>query len=315
MNDLASWLTEHHTDGVNLGMPELLQYKAKTALLDLAPKRTMQARLAGSYLTKMKGRGMEFDEARHYQPGDDIRAIDWRVTARTGKTHTKLFREEKERPVFILIDLSATMHFGTQCLYKSVQAAHLASLIAWSAQKRGDRLGGLVFNDEAHREFKPLTRHKAVLSFLQGIIDLHTPDYQGHNPSAFSDALSRLRRLARPGSMIAIISDFHHFDDLAKQHISQLSRHCEVSAFPISDPFEHTLPSVSVPQHVAITDGESQQSIVLGDKKTETEYQQRHAKKLQDTHESLKQHHVQILPINAGQGLEDQLLTAMGRVR
>ena len=146
MQDIAKWLAKYHSDGVNLGIKELIHYQGKTSLLNLSPRKTVQAKLAGAYLAKTKGRGMEFDEARHYQAGDDIRAIDWRVTARTGKTHTKLYREEKERPVFVLTDLSSSMQFGTQFLFKSVQAAHLSALIAWSARKRGDRIGGLVFN-------------------------------------------------------------------------------------------------------------------------------------------------------------------------
>ena len=115
-----SYLARLQSDGIHLGVKELLQYRQFANLLDLTPRRTPQARLAGSYLTKHKGRGMEFDEARHYQPGDDIRAIAWRVTARTGKTHTKVYREERERPVFILCDMSSSMQFGTQLLLKSV---------------------------------------------------------------------------------------------------------------------------------------------------------------------------------------------------
>ncbi len=109
MQDIIRWLSKYQSDGVNLGIKELIYYQGKTALLNLSPRKTVQAKLAGAYLAKTKGRGMEFDEARHYQAGDDIRAIDWRVTARTGKTHTKLYREEKERPVFVLTDLSSSM--------------------------------------------------------------------------------------------------------------------------------------------------------------------------------------------------------------
>ena len=118
--------------------------------------------MSGGYLSRQKGRGMEFDEARHYLPGDDIRAIDWRVTARTGKTHTKIYREERERPVFILCDLTASMQFGSQLLLKSVQAAHIAALLSWAAAARGDKVGALIFNDGMHRECKPLSRQRAT---------------------------------------------------------------------------------------------------------------------------------------------------------
>jgi uncharacterized protein (DUF58 family) len=180
----------------------------------------VQAKLAGAYLAKTKGRGMEFDEARHYQAGDDIRAIDWRVTARTGKTHTKLYREEKERPVFVLTDLSSSMQFGTQFLFKSVQAAHLSALIAWSARKRGDRIGGLVFNQHQHIECKPFTRQKAVLSLLNSMIKVQQGAKLGAQTTnqekiTLGNACARLRRLAHPGSLIFILSEFSQLDEVA----------------------------------------------------------------------------------------------------
>ena len=307
MQNITEWLERHHTDGVNLNIKQLLYYQAKTSLLDLSPRKTIQAKLAGSYLAKTKGRGMEFDEARHYQPGDDIRAIDWRVTARTGKTHTKLYREEKERPIFILADLSSSMYFGTQLLYKSVQVAHLTSLIAWAARDRGDRIGGLIFNQDQHLEFKPLTRQKAVLSFLHGLMELHSPERQIKQQMSFADACSRLRRLARPGSLVFLLSDFQQLDEASKQHLSRLSRHCEIIAYAISDPFEHELPKVKIPQQVAVTDGLSQQTLTLGEKQVAEMYQQQHEAGFAKIETTLKQCKAQIIPISAALPLEQQL--------
>ncbi|MFT6895620.1 MAG: hypothetical protein ACJA13_000017 [Paraglaciecola sp.] len=307
MQDVEKWLKDHHSDGVNLGIKELLYYQSKTSLLNLSPARAVQANLSGGYLAKTKGRGMEFDEARHYQPGDDIRAIDWRVTARTGKTYTKVFREEKERPVFILADLSSSMQFGTQLLFKSVQVAHLASLIAWAARKRGDRIGGLVYNQSQHLEFKPLTRQKAVLSLLNGLVKLQEPQVVQANQVQFSDACARLRRLAHPGSLIFLLSDFSHLDAVAQQHLSQLSRHCEIIAYPISDPFEHALPTVAVAQSVSLTDGVAQQKIMLGEKSTAQRYAQQHERHFADITETLKQCRTQVVPITAALPLEMQL--------
>lgn len=305
--DVAAWLEQHHSNGVALDMAEMLYYRSKTSLLNLTPRKTVQARLAGTYITKMKGRGMEFDEARHYQPGDDIRAIDWRVTARTGKTHTKLFREEKERPIFILVDFSHSMHFGTQLLFKSVMAAHLGSLIAWAAAKRGDRIGGLVFNEESHREFKPMTRQKAVLSLLSGMKALHK-NHQSEKPEVvFGDALARLRRLARPGSAVFILSDFYHINDTARQHLSQLSRHCEVIGYRISDPFEHQLPKVNVRQTVSLTDGKKRQSITLGENDQAMDYQKIHAFQMNQIKNTLQQANVHLLDVSCALPLESQL--------
>jgi uncharacterized protein (DUF58 family) len=308
MQDIAKWLSKYHSDGVNLGIKELIHYQGKTALLNLSPRKTVQAKLAGAYLAKTKGRGMEFDEARHYQAGDDIRAIDWRVTARTGKTHTKLYREEKERPVFVLTDLSSSMQFGTQFLFKSVQAAHLSALIAWSARKRGDRIGGLVFNQHQHIECKPFTRQKAVLSLLNSMIKVQQGALTtGPEQITLANACARLRRLAHPGSLIFILSDFSQLDELAKQHIAQLSKHCEVIAYPISDPFEHRLPHVKMSQRVTLSDGHNRQQIVLGEKDTELQYSNQHQAHFDEIENTLKQCKAQVIPINAGHPLELQL--------
>lgn len=316
MQDLLSWLSKFDADGIHLNIKQLLYYQAKTSLLDLSPRKTIQSKLAGSYLAKTKGRGMEFDEARHYQPGDDIRAIDWRVTARTGKTHTKVYREEKERPIFVLADLSASMHFGTQLLFKSVQAAHLTSLIAWAARERGDRIGGLIFNQTQHLEYKPMTRQKAVLSFLHGLLELHKPHQevssQTETRMRFSDACARLRRLARPGSLIFMVSDFQQLDDSAKQHLNRLSRHCEIIAYPLSDPFEHELPNVRVPQQVAVTDGDDRQLLMLGEENTARQYREQHTKAFAKIDKTLKECRAQVMPISAALPLESQLRDLTG---
>ena len=325
MQDIAKWLAKYQSDGVNLGIKELIHYQGKTALLNLSPRKTVQAKLAGAYLAKTKGRGMEFDEARHYQAGDDIRAIDWRVTARTGKTHTKLYREEKERPVFVLTDLSSSMQFGTQFLFKSVQAAHLSALIAWSARKRGDRIGGLVFNQHQHIECKPFTQQKAVLSLLNSMLkvqqvaqlhaQLNAQSYAqttSQQQITLGNACARLRRLAHPGSLIFILSDFSQLDELAQQHIAQLSKHCEVIAHPISDPFEHQLPKVNMSQRVTLSDGYNRQQIVLGEKDTEAHYSDKHQLHFHKIEDTLKQCKAQVIKIDAGQPLESQLVRFSG---
>lgn len=308
MQDIQYWLNSLGSNGVQLGIKELLHYQSQSRLIDLNPRRAVQAKLAGTYLAKTKGRGMEFDEARHYQAGDDIRAIDWRVTARTGKTHTKLYREEKERPVFILVDLSQSMRFGTQFVLKSIQAAHLGALIAWSAAKRGDRIGGLVYNDEQHREFKPFTRQKAVLSLLHGMVSLHEQTPQSAAPQvSFGDACARLRRLARPGSQVYLISDMQKLNASAKQHLSHISRHSEIIAYQIGDPFEAHLPKVAVAQKVALSDGKQQQNIMLGERKTYQQYEQQYQSQQQQIVQQLQQCRARHIEISAAEPLKLQL--------
>lgn len=243
MQTVAAQLKALGTDGVHLDLPQLLQYQHHTYLLDLAPKQVIQSKLAGSYLARSKGRGMEFDEVRHYQPGDDVRTIDWRVTARTGKVHTKLFREEKERPVFVLTDLSPGMHFGSVLLTKAVQSAHLAALVGWHAKNRGDKFGGILLNGSQIRELKPASRSVAVLRYLQQLLELGAPATATAESSfSLADAVGQLRRLVRPGSLIYIISDFFALDANVLRHLQSMRQHNEIRLCQILDPLEQQLP-------------------------------------------------------------------------
>ncbi len=312
MFNVQAQLDKLQSNGVTLSTGELLRYQQLSKLFSLVPKRAPQARLAGSYLTKHKGRGMEFDEARHYQPGDDIRAIDWRVTARTGKTHTKVYREERERPVFLFCDYLPSMAFGTQLLTKAVQAAHVSSLISWSAAARGDKVGALIFNQQQHKEIKPLTRKKAVLRVCHELLALHAQSEQS-KPSknkdeiAFADACARARRLARPGSLVYLISDFQHLSTPAIGHLNHLTRHCEVRAVIINDPIEHNLPALNTPQAVSVSDGINQQRWVLGDNKEQEHYKQWRKTQTSVINDTLKKNNIARYSVSAGIPLDEQL--------
>lgn len=299
------WLAQNGTNGTELGLTELLWYQRYTKVLDLTPGIAIQSKLAGTYLAKSKGRGMEFDEVRHYQNGDDVRTIDWRVTARTGKVHTKLFREEKERPVFILTDLGSTMRFGSTLLFKSVQAAHLAALIAWHVKQRGDKLGGLVFSQQQHFELKPQSRSHGVLRYFNALTAVHQSGKtaQGLN---INDALSQLRRLVRPGSLVYILSDFADFNQHGLRHIRAIRQHNEVSCCVITDPLDIALPANSHGQ-AAISDGSTTGYIELGC----STLQQRYASQQHSASQQLQQHISQLgckwLPISAAEPVLNQL--------
>ncbi len=312
LNSHLDWLKHLKANGIHAAKNELLYYRGKTALLDLKPKQHQQAHLAGQYVSVHKGRGMEFDEVRHYQAGDDIRMIDWRVTARTGRTHTKLFREERERPVFILTDLSESMQFGSQLLYKSVQAAHLAALLSWNVKQRGDRLGGLVFNHHQHMELKPKSRQTGVLHYIHALDTLSRPlDEINQNDNFekldFTQACSRLRRLAKPGSMVILISDFQQLDEAGVKQLSLLSQHCELKAYRITDPLEFKLPSVNQHQVLKVKDKNHTGSIVLGDKKAALAYQQEAISFFERQQQMLAKCRCPVIEVSSAQPLEEQL--------
>jgi len=214
---------------------------ARAIALDVLRVNSLQT---GAYVSHFRGRGMEFDESRPYQPGDDPRSIDWRVTARSTTAYTKLFREERERPVLVVVDLRSNMHFATRGCFKSVNASRAAALISWAAHHRGDRLGGLIFGDTTHRELKPRLGRRAALRFVHQLAE--HPDWtnrgipKGSDP--FAQAMSSLRRVARPGSLVVVISDFIGFDRAAQSYLSSVARHNEVLAVFMNDPLERKLP-------------------------------------------------------------------------
>ena len=229
---------------VSVSQPGLIRLSgpARAIALNVLRVKSLQT---GAYVSRFRGRGMEFDESRPYQPGDDPRSIDWRVTARSTTAYTKLFREERERPVLIAVDLRSNMHFATQGCFKSVNASRAAALLSWAAHHRGDRLGGLIFGDTTHRELKPRLGRRAALRFVHELAE--HPDWQRRDvePSGIdqlAQAMSALRRVARPGSLAVVISDFVGFSRAAQSYLSSVARHNEVLAVFLNDPIERQLP-------------------------------------------------------------------------
>lgn len=222
---------------------------------------------------------MEFDEVRPYMPGDDIRSLDWRVTARTGRAHTKLFREERERPVLLAIDLRESMFFATRGTFKSVLAVKLAALLAWSANQNGDRVGGQIFNDVEYRESKPQSGKQTVLHLLKQLVDLSDParfhDHAGSRGTmtgeSLADALFRLYRHSKPGTLVVIVSDFRFFNGACETHLMRLSRHCDVFLLMVHDGLEAQLPPKGI---YRFSDGERNVSVNTDNEKTIEIYRQ-----------------------------------------
>jgi uncharacterized protein (DUF58 family) len=275
-------LFSKQADSISQSGNELISVSLKT-LIDLAKAATglnlhhsqFRSRQSGAYVSRFKGRGMEFDEARLYQPGDDIRSIDWRVTARSGKPHTKLFREERERPVFISVDNRSAMHFATRGVFKSVLAAKLAGLLAWAADYHGDRIGGQIFSEHECRELKPQNGTHAVLRFLNALVKPQNPIDKAFT---LDQVLARLNKHARPGSLVYIISDFRGINEQAETHIAKLSEHCEVVLIFIHDPLESSLPAKG---RYRFTDDERDVVIDTSDQQQLLSYQQRFDQRLQ----------------------------------
>jgi len=239
-------------DGIHLSASELIALKPRCNALSLPMHRPSVSALAGAYRSRFRGRGVDFVESRNYLPGDDIRNMDWRVTARTGKPYTKIFQEERERPVLVVVDASPSLYFGTRTRLKSVSAGKLAAAIAWAAVRRGDRIGAFLFAPDKHRELRPAGGRRGAMRVIQGLVDWLDPEtaQQGYEP--LSASLERVRHAVRPGSLVLIISDFFNLDEQCHRHLSRLRQHNDVIGCQVMDPAEQFLPAGRFP----ISDGE-----------------------------------------------------------
>ena len=282
------------SDPTRVSVAELIQLAAAARELPIIASGA-RAHQSGGYLSAFKGRGMEFDEVRPYQAGDDIRHLDWKVTARTGDTYTKLFRQERERPVLLWVDLRPAMFFATRGVFKSVIAARLATLLAWRASRANDRVGGLVFTATSHEEIKPGRGKTAVLHFLQrlaaaSVPPADAPHLQREDPGIH--ALARLRRVAKPGSLIFLISDFRGLLEAARQDVARLSRHNDVMLVHVYDPLEAKLPP---PGRYRVSDGHAMVDLNSADRFTVDRYAQRFNERRMALQELVRRLHIRLL--------------------
>ena len=284
------------TDGIVATLPELIALQRLTQTVRYrAPSRFSQI---GSHRSKSRGRGMDFTDVRNYQSGDEIRHMEWRVTARTGRPHIKLYEEERERPVVILVDFNPSMYFGTRIAFKSLVAAKLASLIAWTASTEGDRVGGLLFSSTTHHEFTPKSRDAGVLPMLATLARYtsHPRPPIAPAPRALSDALLRVQRVAKPGTLLVLISDFYTMDDACEQHLSRLKNHNDLLAYHLCDPLELAPPK---PGLYPITNGTHTLCFDTTKKNTRSAYHDACETRTQTVYTQLKRLRAQTIQVTA----------------
>lgn len=302
--------TDKKTDGITwISQQSLIQLRHDAGKLPLHSSK-VHARQGGAYMSSFKGRGMEFDESRLYMPGDDIRNMDWRVTARTGEPHTKVFREERERPVLIWLDLNPSMFFATRGCFKSVTAAKVAALLAWSTSAHNDRLGALIFAGNDHIELKPRRGKSAVLGLI-GRTCNHPAWKNTHNAPARNTghAMSRLRKVTRPGSLIFLISDFRDLDPQAESHLINVARHNDVVLIQVYDPIEAELPPAG---SYKVSDGHDDLQLNTADKKLRQQYRQRFELRQAKLAKLCRQHRMYLLPISTQDDVLSSLQQGLG---
>ena len=302
---------DKQAEGITWISPQsLIQLRLLAAKLPLNSSK-IHARQGGAYLSSFKGRGMEFDESRMYLPGDDIRSMDWKVTARTNQPHTKVFREERERPVLLWLDLNPSMFFATRGAFKSVVATQAATLLAWSTVSSNDRLGALVFAGDQHVEIRPKRGKAAALDFIRRTCghpawDKTSEPHQARNMNL---AASRLRKVVKPGSLIFLISDFREMDEQARSHIINLSRHNNLVLLHIFDPFETAF---SASGQYKVSHGMHEVSLNIANKKLRSAYHSRFETHQHELITLCRPHRLHWIPISTEDDVLESWQKGMG---
>ncbi|MEX0619592.1 MAG: DUF58 domain-containing protein [Pseudohongiellaceae bacterium] len=314
--NIGPQFARYRCQGPAVTLQQLLMQRYAAKILEYALNTRSVAGISGLHLSKMRGRGIDFEEFRPYQPGDDIRLIDWRVTARTSKPFTKVFREERERPVIIAVDQTHNMYFGSRVAFKSVVAAQAAALFCWLAIDNGDRVGGLVYSDSTSSLVRPKRSRRSALHLLSQVqlfnerLQDRANDAPRSNDPDFkpglTHALGRIRRITKPGSTLYVISDFVTLDESALRYLYQLSRHNTVICCFVHDVLEESLP---IPGYYSITDGTAKGSLNTYNPKARVRYRELFRKRVDGLQADLDRLKIPLLKLRTDQLVVEQIQT------
>lgn len=258
-------------DGITANLDSLIQLKASVQNLKLNLGRGARSVLAGQHRSTFRGRGMDYAESRLYQPGDDVRTIDWRLSARTGDTYTKVFIEERERPVFLMVDFSSSMFFGTRKSFKTVNAANVAAMLCWVTVQNGDRLGGVVAESGNVHDLKPRPGKMGALAMLNLLSEFSQAEPDQSTESKLNAGLAHLSSVAHPGSLIFVLSDLYGFNNQSQRHLSLISQHNDVVVCQFLDPLETMPPAPG--RYVFVDNAKSEQRVILDTRDTKIQNQ------------------------------------------
>ena len=302
--------------GAYAQLDDLVRLRHKAVGFSFLPRQPVHSVLAGRHGSRLRGRGFDFEEIRHYVAGDDPRSFDWRVPARLREPHVRVFTEERDRPVLLVVDQRGPMFFGSRQRMKSVTAAEAAALAGWRVLEQGDRVGALVFDDRELVEVRPQRSRRNQMRILHEIVRLNhglpTPHDVAERPEALVEALEKAARLARHDWLVVVISDFHGGDERARELLSRIARHNDVLVVFVHDRLEEQLPDAG---RLVFADGEFQLEVDSGDAKLRERFRQRFAERLEQARRFLLRRAVPVLPIHTGADVADQARALLGAAR
>jgi len=304
---------KEQTSGVYVQLDDLVRLQHKASGFSFLPRQPVHSVLSGRHASKLRGRGLNFEELRDYLPGDDTRNIDWKVTARTRTPYVRVYTEEKDRSVWLLVDQRVHMFFGSQQRMKSVVAAEVAAISAWRVLSVGDRVGALVFNDTEVSVIPPHRSRERVMQILKQVTEKNHALSAGSDlkpdPGKLNEVLKQVSILARHDCLICLISDVDGIDAETRKHVTRIAEHNDVITAFIYDPLEKTMPAAG---HLRFTDGSGQLEADTSNKNLRKEFNNDFEEKTERIRNSARQFSIPVLTLDTISPVEEQLRDAFG---
>ncbi|WP_240905321.1 DUF58 domain-containing protein [Bordetella hinzii] len=298
---------------VHVPLSELMALEGAVRGLNFAAHQPLRSVLAGAHGSRLRGRGLDFAELRRYVQGDDLRQLDARASLRLGKPFVRVYTEERDRPLILLVDQRMNMYFGSTRAFKSAVAARLAALSAWASLRAGDRVGGIVIGDEALVQWRPLRSRARVQALLAAVarenqsLSAKRPDVPAG--SRLNEALRAARAMAPDDCLVAVISDFAGADEQTLRHLRLLRAHNDVIGMLVFDPMAQNLPQGG---HVVISQGEVQLELAMGSDRLHRPLADFFSERLRNVATLLRQAQVPMLSIDTVEDARVQLRRELG---
>ena len=301
------------TTGAYADLDELIRLQYKAQGFSFLPRQPVHSILAGRHASRLRGRGLNFEEIRNYLPGDDIRNMDWKVTARMREPHVRVYTEERDRPVLLLVDQRIGMFFGSQRNTKSVTAAEAAALSAWRVFSAGDRVGAIVFNDTDMTVIEPRRSRQQVMKILKAVVEKNHQLGLGKgirfNPGMFNEMMKRALRLAKHDYLVCSIGDGNGVNEETVKLVTLLTAHNDMLAGFIYDPIEADLPDAG---KIVVAEEEQQLEVDTSDKRMRTRFKKDFTDRLNWMKEISRLRSIPVIPIHTNEGVAEQLRKSLG---
>jgi len=297
---------------VTITLEELIQLKADARGFSFLPRQPVTSLLAGRHASRLRGRGLAFEELRHYSQGDDVRTIDWKATARLRSPHVRVYSEERERPVLLVVDQRRPMFFGSGRAMKSVTAAELAALGAWRVLRTRDRVGGIVFNEAEIVDIRPHRSETQVLRMLHEVVRLNQALAAKEPVSGaitLNHALEAALRRANHDHLVVLISDFDGADEETQRLATLIAAHNDMLAVAIYDPLGAALQ----PQPGMFVEVGGERVPMPLEAGFPAAFQRAFSRRLDEWTEIFRALQVPVLPISAAEPPAEQLRSLFGQ--